>query len=195
MRRRSRMDCRCGLSYLLRWRRKRRGRWRPRSYSWRTPGETSSSSRIGASTTVRCNRRGPRSSERSATLLLIFISKTGGPMRSWASTPKMQRRASRRRWPPSANVLVDGRWSSWATCWLGVIVGSRRWRRAPRHRCGVLPVLFAQAIYLPAAALFAAEALGCDQKGRSQILGCDTQEAEGYLVEPDGSVSLLRRPR
>ena len=46
-----------------------------------------------------------------------------------------------------------------------------------------------------AAALFAAEALGCDQKGRSQILGCDTQEAEGYLVEPDGSVSLLRRPR
>ena len=57
-------------------------------------------------------------------------------------------------------------------------------------------VLFhAQAIYLPAAALFAAEALGCDQKGRSQILGCDTQEAEGYLVEPDGTVSLLRRPR
>ena len=52
-----------------------------------------------------------------------------------------------------------------------------------------------QAIYLPAAALFAAEALGCDQKGRSQILGCDTQEAEGYLVEPDGTVSLLRRPR
>ena len=56
-------------------------------------------------------------------------------------------------------------------------------------------VLFAQAIYLPAAALFAAEALGCDQKGRSQILGCDTQEAEGYLVEPEGTVSLLRRPR
>ena len=57
------------------------------------------------------------------------------------------------------------------------------------------PVPSTQAIYLPAAALFAAEALGCDQKGRSQILGCDTQEAEGYLVEPDGSVSLLRRPR
>ena len=37
--------------------------------------------------------------------------------------------------------------------------------------------------------------LGCDQKGRSQILGCDTQEAEGYFVEPDGTVSLLRRPR
>ena len=56
-------------------------------------------------------------------------------------------------------------------------------------------VVVGHAIYLPAAALFAAEALGCDQKGRSQILGCDTQEAEGYLVEPDGSVSLLRRPR
>ena len=65
--------------------------------------------------------------------------------------------------------------------------------RAPRHRCD--GSIHAQAIYLPAAALFAAEALGCDQKGRSQILGCDTQEAEGYLVEPDGAVSLLRRPR
>ena len=67
--------------------------------------------------------------------------------------------------------------------------------RAPRRRRDVSPVPSTQAIYLPAAALFAAEALGCDQKGRSQILGCDTQEAEGYLVEPDGTVSLLRRPR
>ena len=116
-------------------------------------------------------------------------------MRSWATTQKMRRRASRRRWRASASVLVGGRWSSSATCWLGVIVGSRRWRRAPRRRRDVSSVPFTQAIYLPAAALFAAEALGCDQKGRSQILGCDTQEAEGYLVEPDGSVSLLRRPR
>ena len=68
--------------------------------------------------------------------------------------------------------------------------------RAPRRRRDVSPSgPSTQAIYLPAAALFAAEALGCDQKGRSQILGCDTQEAEGYLVEPDGAVSLLRRPR
>ena len=65
-------------------------------------------------------------------------------------------------------------------------------RRASRRRT---LVVVGHAIYLPAAALFAAEALGCDQKGRSQILGCDTQEAEGYLVEPDGTVSLLRRPR
>ena len=73
---------------------------------------------------------------------------------------------------------------------------SRR-RRVELHAVGATSHRFvhAQAIYLPAAALFAAEALGCDQKGRSQILGCDTQEAEGYLVEPDGTVSLLRRPR
>ena len=74
---------------------------------------------------------------------------------------------------------------SWATM-------RRMRRRASRRRT---LVVVGHAIYLPAAALFAAEALGCDQKGRSQILGCDTQEAEGYLVEPDGTVSLLRRPR
>ena len=99
----------------------------------------------------------------------------------------MRRRASRRRWRASANVRGDGpSWSS-ATCWLGVELHAVD---ATSHR-----FVHAQAIYLPAAALFAAEALGCDQKGRSQILGCDTQEAEGYLVEPDGAVSLLRRPR
>jgi hypothetical protein len=100
---------------------------------------------------------------------------------------RLPRRASPRRWRASASVLVDGRWSSSATCWLGVELHAVD---ATSHR-----IVHAQAIYLPAAALFAAEALGCDQKGRSQILGCDTQEAEGYLVEPDGSVSLLRRPR
>ena len=78
---------------------------------------------------------------------------------------------------------------------VSIHVWSRRWRRAIRYRRDVSPVPSTEAIYLPAAALFAAEALGCDQKGRSQILGCDTQEAEGYLVEPDGTVSLLRRPR
>jgi len=56
-------------------------------------------------------------------------------------------------------------------------------------------VVVGHAVYLPAAALFAAGALGCDEKARSLILGCDTQEAEGYVVEPDGSASLLRRPR
>ena len=56
-------------------------------------------------------------------------------------------------------------------------------------------VLCAHAIYLPAAALYAAEALGCDEAGRKLILECNTAEASGYLVEPTGDVSLLKRPR
>ena len=54
-------------------------------------------------------------------------------------------------------------------------------------------VLVAHAIYLPAAALHVAEALGSDDA--TPILDTNTAEAEGFLIEPDGAVSLLTRPK
>lgn len=74
-----------------------------------------------------------------------------------------------------------------------VAAAARDMPAAPRHRKTI--VLCAHAIYLPAAALFAAEAVGCDAASRRLVLECNTAEAEGYLVEPTGDVSLLRRPR
>ena len=52
-------------------------------------------------------------------------------------------------------------------------------------------IVCAHAVYLPAAALFVAEALGAADADR--ILDCDTREAEGYLVTHDGEVALLER--
>ena len=99
-------------------------------------------------------------------------------MRSLATTRKM-RRARVVNTLAGFGQCSRRRWSSSATCWLGVVhaVDATSYSVHTGH--------------LPPGRLFAAEALDCDQKGRSQILGCDTQEAEGYLVRPDGTVAAI----
>ena len=69
-------------------------------------------------------------------------------------------------------------------------------RRPPDTTTTLL--LFAHAIYLPAAALGLAEACGCDGggfRGTDLILSTNTKEAEGYLVDVDRQeIHLLQRP-
>ena len=60
------------------------------------------------------------------------------------------------------------------------------------HNCTL--ILFAHAVYLPAAAFGFASVCGCSNNDLDGILDCNTKEGEGFLVDTSGKSSLLFRP-